>query len=95
MKIEVTLLSEPSRTFELNGRIGWAMAHLTTAGAKGVTTIDRPAPRWSAYVHNLRELGIEIDTVMEPHHGNYPGQHARYRLACDARVKFLSGEMGQ
>lgn len=93
MRIEVTLLSEPHRTFELDGRLGWAMAQLSMEGAKGVATIERPAPRWSAYVHRLRERGIQIDTEMEPHHGPYPGQHARYRLACDVQIKALDGEM--
>jgi len=49
MKIQVTLLSEPSRTFELDGRLGWAMAHLSMAGAKGVATIDRPACGFQNY----------------------------------------------
>ena len=95
MKIQVTLLSEPPRTFELDGRLGWAMAQLSMAGGQGVATIDRPAPRWSAYVHKLRQRGIQIDTEMEPHHGSYPGQHARYRLACDVQIKALGAEVPQ
>jgi hypothetical protein len=93
MKIQVTLLSDPLRTFELDGRLGWAMTQLSAAGAKGVATIERPAPRWSAYVHKLRQRGIQIDTLMEPHAGSYPGQHARYRLACDIKVRALSEEV--
>ncbi|OAN78202.1 hypothetical protein A8B82_10690 [Sulfitobacter sp. EhC04] len=93
MKIQVTLLSEPSHTFEFEGRLGWAMAQLSMAGAQGVATIDRPAPRWSANVHRLRERGIQIDTEMEPHQGPYPGQHARYRLACDVQIKALGSEV--
>jgi hypothetical protein len=30
---------------------------------------------------------------MEPHEGNYPGQHARYVLACDAQVQLLGLEV--
>lgn len=87
MKIQVTLtLSEQSRSFELDGRLGWAMANLALAGTKGVTPIDHPAPRWSAYVFDLREKGIPIETEMEPHAGAYSGHHARYRLACEAQV---------
>ena len=41
-----------------------------------------PAMRLSAYVHSLRKLGFEITTQREPHGGDYPGYHARYRLAC-------------
>lgn len=87
MKIQVTLtLGEQSRTFELQGRLGWTMAQLAMAGPKGVTTIERPAPRWSGYVHMLRKRGIEIDTEMVPHDGNYPGHHARYRLLSQVTV---------
>jgi hypothetical protein len=89
MKIEITLLSEPHRTFELDGRMGWTISQLASAGTKGVATVEKPAPRWSAYVHSLRKLGIQIETEMEAHDGSYPGQHARYRLACDIRVKAL------
>ena len=93
MKIEVTLLSEQPRTFELKGRLGWAIAHLVNAGARGVTPIENPAPRWSAYVFDLREMGIPIETLMEPHDGNYPGTHARYVLTCDAQVRQLGLEV--
>jgi hypothetical protein len=94
LKIRATLiLSEQSRTFDLKGRLGWAMVQLAEAGAKGVTPISRPAPRWSGYVFDLRELGIPIETIMEPHEGNYPGQHARYVLSCDAQVQLLGSEV--
>jgi hypothetical protein len=43
-------------------------------------------------VFDLRELGIPIETIMEPHEGNYPGLHARYVLACDAEMQFLASE---
>lgn len=90
MKIHVTLYSsEQPRTFELQGRLGWAMMQLAEAGPRGVTTIERPAPRLSAYVHSLRKRGIPIETEIEAHDGIYAGQHARYRLACDARVTVL------
>jgi hypothetical protein len=56
MKIQVTLdLSEQSRTFELQGRLGWTMAQLADAGPRGVIPIERPAPRGSGYVHELRK----------------------------------------
>ena len=87
MKIKVTLLSEQPRTLQFNGRLGWAMLQLADAGTTGVTPISRPAPRWSGYVFDLRELGIPIETIMEPHEGNYPGKHARYILTCDAEVQ--------
>ncbi|WP_281856849.1 winged helix domain-containing protein [Litoreibacter halocynthiae] len=89
MKIQLTLLSEPTRTFEFQGRLGWTLVQLVEAGPLGVTTIERPAPRWSGYIHDLRKCGIPIETEMEPHKGSYPGQHARYVLTCDAEVKLL------
>jgi hypothetical protein len=95
MKIQVTLLSEQPRTFDLQGRLGWTMAQLAKAGRKGITSIERPAPRLSAYVHELRKLGIQIETEMEPHEGTYSGHHARYRLACEAHVEPLAVGSGQ
>ena len=89
MKVTITLLSEQPRTIEFDGRLGWAVTKLVEAGARGVTPITHPAPRWSAYVFSLRELGVPIETVMESHEGNYPGQHARYVLSCDAQVRAL------
>lgn len=69
------------------------MVHLVEAGTTGVTPVTRPAPRWSAYVFVLRELGIPIETIREPHEGNYPGTHARYVLLCDAEVQLLGSEV--
>jgi hypothetical protein len=69
-------------TFEItvNGRTCWALMQLIEAGAIGVTTIDNPAPRWAAYVHQLRQLGVRIETVTERHSDPFPGNHARYVL---------------
>ncbi len=64
----------------VSGRDRWALDELRKAGAKGCTPIDNPAPRWAAYVHNLRALGVVIDTLHEPHAGDFPGTHARYVL---------------
>lgn len=64
----------------VKGRNRWALEELRKAGGKGCTPIDNPAPRWSAYVHNLRELGLNIDTITEPHGGDYAGHHGRYVL---------------
>lgn len=64
----------------VSGRDRWALDELRKAGAKGCTPIDNPAPRWAAYVHDLRALGVEIETLHEPHAGDFPGTHARYVL---------------
>ncbi|WP_039017403.1 winged helix domain-containing protein [Halocynthiibacter namhaensis] len=87
MKIHVTLfLSEQPRTLELKGRLGWAMTRLAKAGVHGISTIEHPAPRLSAYVHSLRKLGVPIETEIEAHAGIYSGHHARYKLSCNAQV---------
>lgn len=70
---------EPFRV-QIGGRDKWALDRLRTAGGKGCAPIFEPAPRWSAYVFNLRALGLEIETITEPHGGDYPGHHARYVL---------------
>lgn len=69
----------PSK-FKLAGRNGWALAQLVRAGRAGITPLTHPAPRWSAYVHNLRKMGLVIDTLTEEHEGDFPGFHGRYIL---------------
>lgn len=64
------------------GRERWALERLLAAGRNGCSPVDDPAPRWAAYVHDLRAMGVEIETVHETHGGPFPGTHARYRLAC-------------
>lgn len=68
------------RSFALSGRKAWALERLIEAGATGCTPITQPAPRWASYVHELRRMGIDIETITEPHGGPYPGTHARYVL---------------
>lgn len=58
----------------------WALECLIAAGATGCTPIDNPGPRWSAYVFNLRALGLQIETRHESHGGAFAGHHARYVL---------------
>jgi hypothetical protein len=64
----------------LKGRPRWALEALIDAGPKGCTPIDNPAPRWSGYIHVLRELGFEIETLHEPHGPPFAGTHGRYIL---------------
>lgn len=64
----------------VTGRDRWALEQLITSGVKGLTPIDNPAPRWSGYVHNLRGMGVEIETIHERHEGPFAGTHARYVL---------------
>lgn len=70
----------PSTVVSVSGRDRWALEQLIKAGPRGCTPIDSPAPRWSGYVWNLRQMGISIETVTETHKGPFPGSHARYVL---------------
>lgn len=67
-------------TVSVKGRERWTLECLIEAGTKGCTPIDIPAPRWSAYVFDLRKRGIEIETIHEPHGGQFKGTHVRYVL---------------
>lgn len=69
----------------LAGRERWTLEMLAKAGARGVAPIERPAPRWSAYVRQLRLAGVPIDTVREKHGGDFPGRHGRYFLCAVVR----------
>lgn len=66
----------------VKGRNRWALDALIDAGTTGCTPLHNPAPRWSAYVWNLRQMGLHIDTVHEHHDGPYSGTHGRYVLRC-------------
>lgn len=68
------------------GRVAWALERLIEAGPQGVTPIGCPGPRWAAYVHKLRRLGIHIATVPERHEGPFPGRHARYVLLTKVKA---------
>ncbi len=68
-------------------RTAWALERLMRAGERGCTPIDQPAPRWSAYIFELRTWhGIAIETVTEPHRGHFPGNHARYVLRSSVEI---------
>jgi hypothetical protein len=74
----------PIRMFR--GRFAWTLAHLINAGTKGISTIERPAPRWSHYVFRLRRDGVQIETRTEPHGGTYSGHHGVYVLSSPVEV---------
>lgn len=71
----------------VGGRDAWALQQLVAAGNNGITTLQNPAPRMSAYIHNLRNLGVLIDTVHEPHAGPFPGVHGRYILRSSLKIR--------
>lgn len=70
----------------LFGRVAWALEQLINAGSAGCTPITHPGPRWSSYVHILREKGLVVDTLRESHGGQFPGTHARYVLRSRIEV---------
>jgi hypothetical protein len=75
-------------TIEVKGRVRWALDRLREAGTQGCAPITEPAPRWSAYVHDLRGMGVQIETVCEEHGGEFSGTHGRYVLrSAVSRVK--------
>ena len=92
-KLTVTVRIEPDGdTVTLTGRHAWTMQQLLAAGECGCTPIDNPAPRWSGYVFNLRQMGFDIETLHEPHKGQFPGTHARYILHTPVKLEVLHGE---
>jgi hypothetical protein len=87
-KVAVSVTNPNQKPFILTlaGRNLWAMEQLILAGEIGCTPIDNPAPRWSAYVFNLRQFGVDIETLHEKHGGEYSGKHARYVLRANVKV---------
>ncbi|SMX23374.1 winged helix domain-containing protein [Boseongicola aestuarii] len=83
---------EKTSEIVVSGRARWALEELIASGSKGCTPIDNPAPRWSGYVHNLRQMDVFIETIHEKHQGPFAGTRARYVLRCRATPK-RSGEV--
>jgi hypothetical protein len=79
-----------TRRVEVKGRDLWALGQLVAAGPTGCTPIDNPGPRWSGYIHKLRRMGLEIETIQEAHNGAFPGTHARYVLHSSVRIEQVS-----
>ena len=68
------------------GRELWALRKLLGADARGVSSIERIGPRlW--YVAKLRDRGIAIETVREPHGGELPGTHGPYHLRTSVIIE--------
>jgi winged helix domain-containing protein len=68
-------------------RTASALDELIEAGPSGLTTLERPAPRWPSHVHKLRHRhDIDVATVTEQHGGEFAGHHARYVLRSKVRA---------
>jgi hypothetical protein len=89
---KITVEIQPSGALvTVTGRNAWMLKNLMDVGPKGLTSIERPAPRISYYVSQLREVGLDIVTDYEEHAGPYPGRHGRYRLLSEVRVVDRAG----
>lgn len=75
------------------GRAGWGLLHLIASGPAGLTTLARPAPRWSDYIFKLRRAGVSISTAEEGHEGTFAGHHGRYTLLD--RVSVTGGNLSE
>ena len=93
LEVLVSFTDQPERPpLRISGRDAWALQELVSAAQRGCTPIDNPAPRWSAYVFNLRRMGFDIQTIHEPHKGPFPGTHARYVLRSKVTMKAVKQE---
>jgi hypothetical protein len=84
--VAITVELEGGERKTFRGRDAWALGELIGGGLIGCTPIERPAPRWSHYIHKLRRGGLIVETIDEPHGGAYSGQHARYVLRSSLKV---------
>jgi hypothetical protein len=75
----------------VSGRVRWALDQLLKAGTTGCKPIHNPAPRWSAYIFDLRGMGVEIETITETHAGDFPGHHALYVLRSGVSLGRIGG----
>jgi len=71
--------NENVEPFELSlkGRVRWALETLMRGS---VTPTENPAPRWSAYIFDLRLMGVDIQTDYVFHGGEFAGTHGEYTL---------------
>lgn len=85
-----------TRTVTPIGRDAWALDELAKAGNQGCTPIDNPGPRWSGYIHKLRNTyGLAIRTIEEKHAGQFAGTHARYVLIDNVECVERNGGAAQ
>lgn len=77
------------QTYTVRGQTSRTLYELVRAGPHGVTALEVStwALRLSAYIFNLRKLGLEIATLHEEHP---EGWHGRYVLVTP--VEILNGK---
>lgn len=85
-KLSITARIHDGATETATGRIAWTLLQLIDAGPAGCTPIERPAPRWSDYVFQLRRRAFDIETIHERHEGAFPGNHGTYVLRSSVTI---------
>jgi hypothetical protein len=85
-RLTINVQLENGENIRLTGRLAWTLLRLVDAGERGCTPIEKPAPRWSDYVFQLRGMGIVIETIHERHGGPFPGTHGRYVLRSKVTI---------
>lgn len=87
---EDAALLPPKPLMLLPKRAMWFLGELVKVGAAGVTTIDYPGVRVGDCILKLRKAGVDVQTIYEPHDGEFPGRHGRYILR--SRVELLADD---
>ena len=81
---------------EAVGREAKTIAALVDAGPRGITSLEAFHAGWavrlSAYVFDLRAMGVQIGTTREQHEG---GSHARYMLEGQVEMVWRSDDGGK
>lgn len=79
---------------QATGREAQSILALVNAGPRGITSLDTFRAGWaarlSAYIFDLKKMGVPIEATREPHDG---GNHARYRLAAPIEIIHRSGDI--
>lgn len=70
----------PPQPINVPKRPAWFLEELVRAGPDGVTTIAYPGVRVGDCILKLRKAGVNVETIYEPHGGQFRGRHGRYVL---------------
>jgi len=82
------LADGPDGEFSVAGKDAMTLEALIETGKSGVTALELAnswALRLGAYVHDLRKLGLDIETIREPH-DDIGGWHGRYVLHSEVTI---------
>ena len=78
----------PLKPINVPKRAAWFLDELVKAAPAGVTTITYPGVRVGDCILKLRKAGVDVQTIYEPHAGEFAGRHGRYLLR--SRVELIS-----